>query len=397
MKKYLETKWKIKDICEGFIFKEDDWKGVHGLNSKLVIQPEYQRNYIYGRNNEMDKAVIYSLMKKHPIGLLYFVRPEHGKEHFEVLDGQQRITSICRFRETQFAIKIDGWERNYDKDNFKDFDETSLLVYVCESDKENEIKEWFKTINIVGLPLNEQEILNAIYSGPFVSASRKHFGKSAIDGTSKIWSSYLSCNANRQECLAKALAWLTKSKDTTIDSYLNINRENANISELTDYFDSVIGWASNVFKYDKISEIKKAPKDLATLDWGRLYEQYKNEKYDSDYISKKLKKLYADDFVSNHKGAFEFLLTHEKEVKLLQIRMFNSTIKNKKYNEQTEKAVKNGHSNCRLCKQIDKVKTIYKLDEMEADHVEPWSKGGDSTIENCEMLCKKHNRMKGND
>ncbi|WP_371246485.1 DUF262 domain-containing protein [Mycoplasmopsis agassizii] len=261
MKIYLETKWKIKDICEGFDFKEDGRSGLYGLNKKLVIQPEYQRNYIYGDNNQMDKDVIYSLIKNHPIGLLYFVRPEHGKEHFEVLDGQQRITSICRFKKEKFAILIDDMERNYDSNTFKEFDETNLLIYICESDKENEIKEWFKTINITGIPLNDQEILNAIYSGPFVSAARKNFSKSVKPNKWKKWSNYILCNDNRQECLAKALTWITNSKGITIDSYLNKNRKNENIDELDKYFCSVMDWAGSVFKYEEIEKIKKAPKD----------------------------------------------------------------------------------------------------------------------------------------
>ncbi|WP_371246488.1 HNH endonuclease [Mycoplasmopsis agassizii] len=136
--------------------------------------------------------------------------------------------------------------------------------------------------------------------------------------------------------------------------------------------------------------------DLATIDWGKLYEKYKDNKYDPDYIAKRLKELYVDDFVTSKKGAFEFLLTHEKEHKLLQIRFFTDDIQNKKYKEQTDSAHELGRSNCKMCWDIDKINTIYKLDDMEADHIKPWSEGGDSTIENCEMLCKKHNRAKSN-
>jgi len=386
MKTILRTDITVKDICEGFIYNELEGKGLFGLSGKLTIQPEYQRNYIYA-DGKKDVAVITSILKKYPIGLIYFVKVADNK--FEVLDGQQRITSIGRYVAGKFAIKDEnGMEQYFSgiaSDKQKIIMETPLLIYECEG-TETEIKEWFKTINIAGVPLNNQELLNAVHSGTFVTLCKEEFSNSRNSNIQK-WSIYISGSVNRQEFLECALNWVSKSN---IGDYMGKHRNDKSINEIKAYFNSVIDWISAVFK-DVENEMKG-------LDWGRFYEEYHNNAYDPNAISKKLRKLYADPYVKNRRGIFEYLLGGSTDTKLLDVRVFDEATKNSVYAKQTEAAEKKGISNCPLCAiGHDSNKTkIWKLPEMDADHVNAWSKGGATDIRNCQMLCKTHNRVKGN-
>lgn len=386
MKTILRTDLTIKDVCKGFVYNELEGKGLFGLSGKLTIQPEYQRNYIYA-DGKRDVAVIESILKGYPLGIIYFNKLSADK--FEVLDGQQRITSIGRYVTNKLAIKDDnGMEQYFDtiaSDKRKIIEETKLLIYECEGE-ESEIKEWFKTINISGVPLNEQELLNAIYSGKFVTLCKEEFSNSQNSNINK-WSAYIKGSANRQEFLERALDWVSKGN---IDSYMAQHRHDDNINEIKRYFNSVIDWVSGVFN--------NVEKEMCGLEWGRLYELYYRQPYDSDVISLEVKRLYGDPYVKNRKGIFEYLLGGSEDSKLLDIRVFEEPIKRKVYKDQTTIAEEKGISNCPLCaigNNSNKTK-IWKLSEMDADHVTAWSKGGTTDISNCEMLCKSHNRAKGN-
>jgi len=386
MKTTLKTNITVKDICEGFVYNELEGKGLFGLSGKLTIQPEYQRNYIYA-DGKKDVAVINSILKKYPIGLIYFNKIDNKR--FEVLDGQQRITSIGRYVTGKFAIKDEnGMEQYFSgiaSDKQKIILETPLLIYECEG-TETEIKEWFKTINIAGVPLNDQELLNAVYSGPFVTLCKEEFSNSRNSNVQK-WSAYISGSVNRQEFLECALSWVSKGN---IGDYMGRHRKDTDIDEIKAYFNSVIDWISAVFK--------DVENEMRNIEWGRLYEVYHNNAYNPNDISKKLRKLYADPYVKNRKGIFEYLLGGSTEKKLLEIRVFDEAIKNSVYAKQTETAEKKGTSNCPLCvigHDSNKTK-IWKMAEMDADHVTAWSKGGATDIKNCQMLCKTHNRAKGN-
>lgn len=379
-------KYKIKDICDGFVYNELEAKGLFGLSGDLTIQPEYQRNYIYA-DGKKDVAVIESLLKGYPIGLIYFNKV--GKDKLEVLDGQQRITSIGRYVTGKFAIKDDGGMPQYfdglSPEKQKQIMETTLLIYECEG-KEDEIKEWFRTINIAGVPLNEQELLNAIYSGEFVTLAKEEFSNSQNANTLK-WGAYIRGSANRQDFLEKALEWVSKKE---IGDYMSKHRKDKTINELKNYFNSVIDWVSQTF-IDVKSEMKG-------LDWGRLYEEYHKKGYNPKKVSEVVQKLYADSCVESKKGIFEYVLGGEQDTKLLTIRVFSEAVKNSVYATQTAKAKEKGISNCPHCAMghdANKDK-IWRLDEMDADHVSAWSKGGSTDIKNCEMLCKTHNRAKGN-
>ncbi len=386
MKTELLTEVTIEEICKGFQYSELEGKGLFGWGGKLVIQPEYQRNYIYA-DGKRDVAVVDSLIKGYPIGLLYFVKAADGK--FEVLDGQQRITSVGRFLTEKFAYPgADGHERNFSSlpaDLKEKLLKTSLTIYICEGE-ESEIKEWFKTINIAGIPLNEQELLNAIYSGPFVSAAKEEFSNSMKPLLQK-WKAYIKGNEKRQEILAEALRWVSRGD---IDGYMAKHRFDKGITELKTYFSTVIDWAGTVFT--------GVEDEMCGLDWGLLYETYHANAYDPDAVWTRVKELYADEFVRNRKGIFEFVLGGEKDTRLLDVRVFEPKETKAVYAKQTADAEKKGVSNCPLCAvgHDANAKRIWKFNEMDADHVTPWSKGGATDIKNCQMLCRTHNRAKGN-
>jgi len=386
MKTTLRTDITVKAICDGFVYNELEGKGLFGLSGKLTIQPEYQRNYIYA-DGKRDVAVIESILKGYPLGLIYFNTVSVDK--FEVLDGQQRITSFGRFVANKFAIKDENGMEQYFSGIAKNKQEiimnTKLLIYECEG-TESEIKEWFKTINIAGVPLNNQELLNAVYSGPFVTLGKEEFSNTQNANIQK-WSAYVSGSANRQEFLERALDWVSKGN---IGDYMSKHRFDTNINELKTYFNSVIDWVSTVFT-DVESEMRG-------LEWGRLYETYKKQPYSPQKVSEQVKKLYSDPYVKNRKGIFEYILGGSTDTKLLEVRVFDEATKKSVYAIQTAEAEKKSVSNCPLCALgHDSNKTkIWKIAEMDADHVTAWSKGGATDTKNCQMLCKTHNRAKGN-
>jgi hypothetical protein len=387
MKTTLRTDITVAAICAGFVYNQLEGKGLFGLGGKLTIQPEYQRNYIYADGGgKKEQAVIESLLKGYPLGLIYFNTVALDK--FEVLDGQQRITSIGRFVTNKFAIMDNGNPKNFDSlpaDQRARIRDSALLIYECEG-TESEIKQWFETINIAGVPLNAQELLNAIYSGPFVTLAKAEFSNSQNANIQK-WSAYVKGSANRQEFLERALDWVSKGD---IGGYMSAHRHDNNINELKTYFNSVIDWVSTVFM-DVLAEMKG-------LEWGRLYEAYHGKSYDPKQLSGEVKRLAADAYVTNRKGIFEYLLGGSADKKLLAVRVFDDKVKQVTYAQQTQAAQAQGESNCPLCALGDTTNQsrIYKLTEMDADHVSAWSKGGESSATNCQMLCITHNRAKGN-
>lgn len=386
MKTTLKNDITIQEVCDGFVYNELEGKGLFGLSGRLTIQPEYQRNYIYA-DGKKDVAVIDSILKGYPIGLIYF--NQVGKDEFEVLDGQQRITSIGRFVTGKFAVKDkNGHEQYYSgmADSQRELIlNTKLLVYECEGD-EPEIKDWFKTINIAGVPLTEQEILNAVYSGPFVTKAREEFSNSQNANTQK-WSAYIAGDIKRQACLECALDWVS---DGAIDNYMSKHRNDKDITELKKHFDTVINWISDTFT--------NVESEMKGLEWNRLYKTYHHKKYDPKEVAAAVQRLYGDPFVKNRKGVFEYILGGEIEKKLLDIRMFDEATKKAVYSTQTEEARKKGESNCPHCvlESATNKDKLWSLADMDADHVTAWSKGGETDIKNCQMLCKTHNRAKGN-
>lgn len=381
-------RYTVAETVDGFVYNELEGKGLFGLAGRLVIQPEYQRNYIYN-DGKKDVAVIDSLLKGYPLGLIYF---NVADDELEVLDGQQRITSVGRFVTGKFAIKQDGKEQTFSSlpaEAKQKILDSELLVYHCEG-TEKEIKDWFDTINIVGVALTSQERLNAIYSGPFITKAKAEFSNSQNANMQK-WSSYIRGDPKRQEILEEALDWASTARGTSIDAYLAQHRRDADITGLKTYFTSVIDWIDSVF-------VRPPDKEMRGLEWGRLYETYHSNSYNAAAIDADIDTLRADPAVLNKRGIYEYLLGGKTDPKLLSLRLFDERTKVAAYTQQTQKAKTDGVSNCPLCAiGTDANKTrIYAQNEMDADHVTAWSKGGESTLNNCVMLCVTHNRAKGN-
>ena len=385
MKTELKT-YTVKQICEGFVYNELEGKGLFGLSGLLTIQPEYQRNYIYAEEKK-DLAVIESLLMGYPLGLIYFNKVDDS--NLEVLDGQQRITSFGRFVTGKFAIvDANGMQQYFSGlsiDQQEKIYSSEILVYEC-SGTESEIKQWFKTINTAGVPLNEQELLNAIYSGPFVTAGKAEFSNSQNANVQK-WSAYIRGAVNRQDFWSCALEWVSKGD---VDEYMSKHRHDTDIKGVKLYFNSVIDWVESVFQ--------AVEKEMRGLEWGELYETYHKNSYNPAKIDKQIKELYGDPYVKSRKGVYEYILGNSVDTKLLEVRVFDEADKRSAYAKQKTLAEKSGKSNCSHCTlghDANKSK-IWSFAEMEADHVTAWSKGGATKASNCEMLCKTHNRAKGN-
>lgn len=387
MKTTLHTDWTVGDVCKGFVFDRNEGKGLFGLDGQLIIQPEYQRNYIYG-DGKRDVAVVESLLKGYPLGLIYFVKNADGM--YEVLDGQQRITSFARYvnKSWPFAVELDGKPRYFDSldaDQQKLIVDAPLTIYVCEGEP-SEIQAWFETINIVGVPLVKQELRNAAYHGPFVTMAREVFSNTGNANMNR-WQTYVKGDPKRQAILETALDWVSEGN---IDDYMAKHRYDTNIDELKNHFDTVIDWVDSVFEY--------TGSEMCGLDWGRLYREYHKNAYSKDKVAERVDALLDDSQVTDKKGIFEYVLGGEKDSRLLNVRVFDKKTIKAVYRRQTEEAKDQGVSNCPLCAigHDANAKRIYKETEMDADHVTAWSKGGATDEANCQMLCKTHNRAKGN-
>lgn len=387
MKTILHTDWTVGDVCKGFVFDRNEGKGLFGLDGQLIIQPEYQRNYIYG-DGKRDVAVVESLLKGYPLGLIYFVKNADGM--YEVLDGQQRITSFARYvnKSWPFAVELDGKPRYFDSldaDQQKLIVGAPLTIYVCEGEP-SEIQAWFETINIAGVPLVKQELRNAAYHGPFVTMAREVFSNTGNANMNR-WQTYVKGDPKRQAILEMALDWVSEGD---IDDYMAKHRYDTNIDELKNHFDTVIDWVDSVFEY--------TGSEMCGLDWGRLYRKYHKNAYSKDKVAERVDALLDDSQVTDKKGIFEYVLGGEKDSRLLNVRVFDKKTIKAVYRRQTEEAQEQGVSNCPLCAigHDANAKRIYKETEMDADHVTAWSKGGATDEANCQMLCKTHNRAKGN-
>ena len=292
----------------------------------------------------------------------------------------------------KFAIGVDGKEQTFSSlplEEQQRIRESELLVYHCQG-TEKEIKEWFQKINIVGVPLNKQELLNAIYSGPFTTKAKAEYSNSNNANMQK-WSSYIKGDPKRQGVLEVALEWVSDSQGISVDAYLAKHRHDDSIAGLKTYFTSVIDWVGSVLT-------RPPDKEMRGLEWGRLYELYHSQSYDAARIDADVDKLRGDPAVHNSKGIYEYLLGGQKDPQLLSIRLFDEKMKRVAYQQQTDKAKSAGASNCPLCAigtEANKTR-VYKQNEMDADHVTAWSKGGATDLANLTMLCQTHNRAKGN-
>jgi|SRR3989339_1502556 len=357
---------KIKDVFNGY--QDKNWDGVVGYSGKLDIRPIYQREFIYNPENE--RAVIDTILKKHPLNLMYWVK---NGNNFEVLDGQQRTLSFCRFLDHKYHIELNNEKRYWDTLLKEDLDRIlnyELDVYVCEG-TEKEILEWFKTINIKGKALNDQELLNATHTGTWLTDAKKYFSKPNC-AAKGLGEDYVSASVERQEFLETALKWINNED---AQGYMAIHRNDVNAKELQDYFTNAIKWIEKTFTIYR--------KEMKSVNWGELYNQFKDLKLDANKLEKEIAKLMEDEEISNPKGIYDYVLTRNE--RSLNLRTFDRKIKRRTYEKQ--KGI------CPHCKGENKKKK-WKFEEMEGDHEKLWSEGGKTIPENCQMLCKKCHREK---
>ncbi len=349
----------VRELTSGYEDNEED--GVIGYNGQLDIRPPYQREFIY-KVKQRD-AVIDTISKDFPLNVMYWAVREDG--NFEVIDGQQRTISICQFVEGDFAFNT-RYFHNLQKDEKEQILNYKLMIYLCTG-LDSEKLEWFQTINIAGEKLTDQELRNAVYSGSWVSDAKRYFSKTNCAAYG-LGGDYLKGSAIRQDYLETTIKWISNDK---IKSYMAKNQHEPNANEIWLYFQSVINWIKIIFPHYR--------REMKGVEWGFLYNEFKDEKYDSKKIEEEVKKLLLDDDVTNNKGIYQYVLTRKE--KHLNIRAFSENQKRKSYERQDG-----------ICP-VKKKQYVYE--EMEGDHIIPWHLGGKTTDENCQMLSKEANREKG--
>lgn len=364
---------KIKDLVNSYLDNVSTGQ-VIGYGGNLNIRPEYQREFVYKEKER--NAVIDTVQKGFPLNVMYWV--EDGNGNFEVLDGQQRTISICEYIQGNFSLNGLAFH-NLPKNKQNDILEYKLMVYFCNG-TDSEKLEWFKIINIAGVKLKEQELRNAIYTGNWLADAKINFSKKncmAYQVANDKNYCLMDGEINRQDYLETALKWISKDD---IESYMSKHQPNADADELCQYFKDVINWVKKIFTTPR--------KQMKGIEWGFLYNKYNHKKFNSNDVEKKVAELMEDDEVDNKKGIYEYILSeHEK---YLSLRAFSDKDKAQAFTKQTVAVT--GKACCPKC---DNSK-LYDLDQMEADHVVAWSKGGKTTMANCQMLCKFHNGSKSN-
>ena len=349
----------VRELTEGF--EDNAENGVVGYGGKLDIRPPYQREFIY-KDKQRD-AVIDTVNKSYPLNVMYWAVREDG--NFEVIDGQQRTISLCQYVNGDFSFMFRGFD-NLQNDEQEKILNYKLMVYMC-SGTDSEKLEWFKTINIAGEKLTEQELRNAVYSGSWVSDAKRHFSKTGCPAF-RIGSDYINGSPIRQEYFETAIDWISNGN---IEVYMSNHQHDPNASALWRYFQDVITWVEATFT-------TKRSKFMKGVNWGKLYNKYKDVVYDTKAIEEETVRLILDDDVSKKSGIYPYILTRDE--KYVSIRSFTDPTKHKIYEQQKGICVK--------CTEH------FSLNDMEADHITPWSLGGKTTEENCQMLCKNCNRTK---
>ena len=348
----------VRDICNGY--KDSEEKGVFAFRGKLNVRPPYQREFVY--DDKKRNAVIETVNKSFPLNVMYWAKNDDGT--FEIIDGQQRTLSLCQYVDGVFSLENQFFQNLTETAKKRIFD-YKLMIYVCDGNDEEKL-EWFRTINIAGEKLTDQELRNATYTGAWLTDAKRHFSKTNCAAYG-LASKYMNGKTIRQDYLETALKWIN---DGEVESYMARHQHCPNANELWLYFQSVIAWLQTVFPVYR--------KEMKGLDWGILFNQYGKADYDSKALEIRVKELMEDDEVTNKKGIYEYLLSGEE--RKLNLRAFTDKMKREAYERQ------NGI--CPKCNQH------FEFDQMEGDHIVPWSKGGKTTAENCQMLCRRDNGVK---
>ena len=362
----------VGDIARGYINSEE--QGVRGYGGQLDIRPPYQREFIYNENEQ--QAVISTVLKGYPLNVMYWVRRSEDAEcPYEVMDGQQRTLSLCEYVDGKFAYEFKNFF-NQPADIQKLILDYPLTIYLCEGEPSEKL-EWFKTINIAGKPLNEQEINNAVYAGPFVTDAKRHFSKSNC-GAYRLGKDLVNGTPIRQEFLKKALEWMAEhetreGKPQSVVGYMAEHQHDPNANNLWTYFQNVLNWTITNF------DLKKFKKIMKGLNWALYYDKYHSTTLDTADLASRISKLILDSDVQKQMGIIPYVLTGDE--RHLDLRGFPEDIKLAVWEKQ--------HHICPSCQKE------FDYEFMEGDHITPWREGGRTVIENCQMLCRECNRRKG--
>ena len=351
---------KIRDIVDGYVDNHED--GVVGYGGKLDIRPPYQREFIY--NEKERNAVIDTINKGFPLNVMYWSK---NGDKYELLDGQQRTLSFCQYYNGDFSVNYKGFG-NLQKDLQDKFLDYTLMIYICEGTPSEKL-EWFKIINIAGEELSAQELRNSQYTGTWLHDAKRHFSKTGCPAY-QIGEKYINAVLNRQGFLETALKWIANRDKIEIEDYMGQHQQDSDANELWMYYQSVIDWVNRLFPNYR--------REMKGVDWGILYNDYKNQSYNSKKMEDKIKELMMDDDVTKKSGIYYYLITGQE--KYLSIRSFTDNQKREAYERQ--KGI------CNNCKKY------FEIEEMEADHITPWHDGGKTTSDNCQMLCRECNRRK---
>lgn len=358
-----EKKVTIGEICEGYI--NDDEEGVVGYNNRLNIRPKYQREFIY-KDAQRDE-VIRTVMKGLPLNVFYWCRT--GNDQYELMDGQQRTVSVCEYVDGSFSVD-NKYFYNLPSDQKKKMLDYPLLVYVCDG-TDSEKLDWFRIINIAGEQLTDQELRNAVYAGSWTSDAKRYFSKTGC-AASTLAGDYLKGTSIRQEYLETAILWAASAEGKGIEAYMAEHQNDPSAIQLWNYFRSVIDWVQAIFP--------KTRKEMKGLPWGLFYNDHgKRTDLDPKKLEAEIQRLMGDEDVTKKSGIYEYLLTGEE--KRLSIRTFDRRDALAAYEKQNHKCVYCGET--------------FEFDQMHADHILPWSRGGQTVPNNCQMLCTKCNLKKG--
>lgn len=349
-------------------YHEDDEDGVVGYGGRLNVRPPYQRNFVY--NDQQRAAVIETVWQGFPLNVMYWADCGDGAHEYEVIDGQQRTISICQYIVGDFSLEGRKFH-NLTKDERAQLEDYRLTVYLC-SGTPSEKLAWFETINIAGEKLNKQELRNAVFSGPWLSDAKRYFSRRGCPAQ-EVGSDYMSGTPIRQEYLETVLRWASGAgSDSGIREYMGERQHNPTAEPLWDYFRSVIDWVEQTFT------VKRA-KMMQGVDWGRLHRDHKHDPLDADDVEARIQELIDDEDLKSHKGIYEYILTGDE--RHLNLRSFSPQAKRRVYERQGRKCAECGEE--------------FPLNKMEADHITPWVEDGKTVDENCQVLCREHNRRKG--
>ena len=363
------TKIKVSDLFDGYV--DNNEEGVRGYHGLLDIRPAYQREFCY--NDKQRAAVIDTIIKGFPLNTMYWVRTNDGT--FELLDGQQRTLSICQFMNREFSVEVtDGIPKYFDPEDAlgQKILNYELMVYVCDGEPSERL-DWFRTINIAGEELTDQELLNINYIGSWLTDAKRKFSKTGCIAY-KCANKYIKGSPIRQEYLETAIRWISNDN---ISSYMAEHQQDVNANELWLYFNGVIEWVKTTFGENNYR------KEMCGIDWGLLYRKYHNNIYDAKHMEERVNELMSNEEVTDKKGVYEYVLSGEdKELaRKLSKRQFSERDKRTVYERQKGICAITGEH--------------YPIEEMEADHIIPWWNGGITTIDNLQMVWKHANRLKG--